>query len=888
MDTKINAKTKVYSLHENSASENGLSENTFTGGDSQSSTENLPETIVEVEVHENADDENFILNKFLYESNRLRDLNENLKLKKPVPTPRKLKSKETVEIRSNKSSSTDSDNSSVQNSKPFETQLTDQEENIKVNEPPLSKNHKYDYNKIVEIIVHRTDRLKLDSFVIHPLVKIHIVKITTGEYLLKSDVNRSVMYYYENKDIPYITPTLTQPFNLYKNHSVYPKWEETIVVNEDVTHVVKKDTIIFFEIVDFVSYAVVVSQADKKGLSQGWHKIAWAFLKVVGRNGECNMNQNLRLQLFYPHKYNKTSPNICPVFNWWKSKKFNKYPSTIYVTLNAIAPLEHISETLRSKTPTQAETSTTVLFEREYDLAIAEKASTSNEVDANTNLEPHPSWGRLKHQTCKLPNTLLTNFPSFEEGCFVMKFSNNGLYLACAVLINTIYCIVIYSVVKHKEVYRYSVHQGLIYDIIWTFDDEKIITSSADCTVSVWNFNKSSLAEMLPHPSYVYATDVTKNDTIATGCFDKVVRIWCPSNKGSYDLIHELHGHKDYVTSLCFSNKSNLLYSANAVGVVIEWIKEDEDQWVLKRELKWADLRGTIINQIVLHKRERRLLIHARDSSLRMIDLKTGSTLQWLQGGTNNRFRTTCCFSPCGTFVLAGGELNYIGVWNVDLGRLVAFYSPCFSLNIKNLTVHCVQFHPYDNILAISHYGYQVPILLATYVPNAKLDSLLGLRMVESDIQYPVSKCSKNEKVKKNFSEQKFKSVQMEAFAFLYQIPYLTRFSDYQKSFNIRMMAYVIMGIYLVPALIFGVKIYFNFMKLGKVITLFKPSNLWGPPTTAEKVSRMKLNRLEEFYYNSKVECKHNCLLNSDDLQYEIRWLRKNKFRLIHYMGHKD
>lgn len=168
---------------------------------------------------------------------------------------------------------------------------------------------------------------------------------------------------------------------------------------------------------------------------------------------------------------------------------------------------------------------------------------------------------------------------------------------------------------------------------------------------------------MLPHPSYVYASEISSKNDIATGCYDQVIRIWqnqTDTQTAQYNLIQELEGHHGYITSLCFNNKGFLLYSSDSVGVIIKWkYSTSENSWNLKRfvksfslllsiaiyvniifcyrDLKLADLRNTIINQILLHTREKRLLVHARDSTLRIIDLKTGCVLYWLQGGVNNR-----------------------------------------------------------------------------------------------------------------------------------------------------------------------------------------------------------------------------------------------------------
>jgi hypothetical protein len=72
----------------------------------------------------------------------------------------------------------------------------------------------YTYEKIIEIVIHKSDRLYLSPLVVHPVVKIHVIDTTSGKYLSKSDKNRSVVFFYENNDNEYISPVMTHTYNL--------------------------------------------------------------------------------------------------------------------------------------------------------------------------------------------------------------------------------------------------------------------------------------------------------------------------------------------------------------------------------------------------------------------------------------------------------------------------------------------------------------------------------------------------------------------------------------------------------------------------------------------------------------------------------------------------
>lgn len=89
-----------------------------------------------------------------------------------------------------------------------------------------------------------------------------------------------------------------------------PQWEELLVFNENLTHIVTASTLLLFEIVDFVNFALGSSRYRSLGSEGGWIKIAWAFLKLIAANGASNLDRKVRLQLFYPK--NKKRKDAAP------------------------------------------------------------------------------------------------------------------------------------------------------------------------------------------------------------------------------------------------------------------------------------------------------------------------------------------------------------------------------------------------------------------------------------------------------------------------------------------------------------------------------------------------------------------------------------------------
>lgn len=190
---------------------------------------------------------------------------------------------------------------------------------------------------------------------------------------------------------------------------------------------------------------------------------------------------------------------------------------------------------------------------------------------------------------------------------------------------------------------------------------------------------------MLPHPSYVYCAKYApgKMMIIATGCYDGVARIWTNEKKRSTkrELSQELEGHEGFVNSMVFQKNGNLI-TADSVGSIILWTVRRNDrmssrwEWCIARKIKICEIEGVVINTIVLHPLESRLLVHSRDNGLRMVDLATGVILQKYKRLNNQR---------------------YINRENVFL---LIFYRSIFILHI-----HLKTFFPYSSqFLQSSHF----------------------------------------------------------------------------------------------------------------------------------------------------------------------------------------
>lgn len=131
---------------------------------------------------------------------------------------------------------------------------------------------------------------------------------------------------------------------------------------------------------------------------------------------------------------------------------------------------------------------------------------------------------------------------------------------------------------------------------------------------------------------------------VATGCYDHIARVWA-NDKRSRErvLCQELKGHEGFVNSVAFQSNSDLI-TADSVGMIIVWLTRrnakmpSKREWCIARRIKVREIEGVVINTIALHPLESRLLVHSRNSGLRMLDLATGVVLQRYDGLNNQKY----------------------------------------------------------------------------------------------------------------------------------------------------------------------------------------------------------------------------------------------------------
>ncbi|XP_066915378.1 jouberin-like [Clytia hemisphaerica] len=582
------------------------------------------------------------------------------------------------------------------------------------------------------LIVHRCDQLKPDIRIHHPVVRIHIVDMETGQYVKKRDKSRNVtsLLENENENIDYVLPMMTQPFDFKKRRTLTPAWEETIIYNERYSYFLQREqdsppVVIFFELLDFMQMNLNSKEYSKT--DKGWHRIAWAFLKLVSpTTGVTNTDKRLRLQLYQPVTKTRVKPSEnsgIEIYQWWMYGSRVKYDSTFYVTVKGVQSPKGLKPTTRSTFPTQLERAG-MTFEELNSTLETNAAQSDHETTSHI-------WTKLPGQVNRIPNHAELTIPTGRKGCSVVSFSQDGRYIALGCSTNEGFPVTVYEFPENKLICTFGNHFGIVYALTWSSNGKELLSASADTTVRCWDTKRflSSAIKVFPHPSYVYACKYhpIQQNLVVTGSYDRTIRVWNKISDGLHaELLKEFTEHTGYVNALVFSLDGTMMFTGDSNGVINMWqtkaekkkkdVSEQVNRWKLMRTVELEELKRVSINSLTLHPNQLKLLVHARDSILRMLDLRSDGILKTYVGGMNFKEYIRSTLSPCGSYVFCGAENGLVNVWNTETGQQVYTYK---SLGYTQ-AVSDICFHPHDNFIAFCCYGNAYPVQVYSYKPSAK------------------------------------------------------------------------------------------------------------------------------------------------------------------------
>ena len=188
-------------------------------------------------------------------------------------------------------------------------------------------------NRILGINIHRTDHLLFSIRKI--VVKCSVLNFSTGRPIEKSTADRAAVSFYETqRQISFVMPVLTRPFQVEQEMSLLPKWDELIEINEQFEYVVAQNPILLFEV--------------QQCLPENLVTCAWAYLRLRGT--VATVDQQIRLQLFSPPKQRDASKMTESCLSLLKSRSLPsaKINSSLHVTICRLTPFDERENGLSS------------------------------------------------------------------------------------------------------------------------------------------------------------------------------------------------------------------------------------------------------------------------------------------------------------------------------------------------------------------------------------------------------------------------------------------------------------------------------------------------------------------------------------------------------------
>ncbi|MEW5301403.1 MAG: hypothetical protein WDW36_004263 [Sanguina aurantia] len=264
----------------------------------------------------------------------------------------------------------------------------------------------------------------------------------------------------------------------------------------------------------------------------------------------------------------------------------------------------------------------------------------------------------------RLPHTELNVLKGHEGAVLVVRFNSTGTY-----------CL---SGGKDRIVRLWNPHKGLLvksyaghgYDVrgvTVSQDNSKFASCGVDKQVFLWDVASGRfIRKFRGHDSTVNAvTYASKDDALlVTAGYDQCIRAWdCRSR--SLDAVQTLKAFKDSVTAVATAGW--------------EVIGSSVDGTVRRFDVRMGraytdDLHHPITSCALTHD-SLCVLTACLDSSLRLLDKKSGELLASYTGHVHGSVQMDCCLTPSDAHVVGSSETGEVLYWDLVESRLVRRFS---------------------------------------------------------------------------------------------------------------------------------------------------------------------------------------------------------------------
>ena len=499
-----------------------------------------------------------------------------------------------------------------------------------------------------------------------------------------------------------------------------------LVFEQDFTRLKEayNNVIIFFEVMNSVG-----------------NNICWAFLKLFTQHST-NIDDKYQLQFFQHQEviksmflgsFRRRNQSEMNIFEQWRTMKRKKFAGILNATIKLLNQKQE-NEPLKAQ-------------------SVPVKQTSIDNINRR--------WQKLPGQACKIPNKTLYKIPCHEKGSMNVKFSYDGNFLAFTEVTKDGSILHIQKFPEMQETFAMLEHSDLIHDIDWLKQKQTIdvhywmLTGSSDFTAIVWKLEASSYTyNILPHPSFVYASKFLQNDDpsklqVVTAGRDCVIRIWQNRKKQEgFELIQEInhpnYSKSSYITTIATRN-AETFYTSSSQGDVVEWtLHAGNKQYHLNRHFKLLELNGKIVTSLELHPRGNKLFLRVQDflnnditGTIFVLGIPTGLiTQRFQQSQVQNESQGKLKVTTCGTHLFSsnGSVVRFYSLLN---GNLTSTSKNFINIKIPSGgKISSMDYHPKDFYFACSIYGRNGGVIICSYESGTDEKELFDKLKTDSNYIY--------------------------------------------------------------------------------------------------------------------------------------------------------